>query len=93
MIFLKCEKKIPYDFYSLNQLHKLMDLAKAAKLDYSNNVQNYRNFSTPKKKLAETYTILKFLQDSQTDFAQGLRILDIACGAGEFYSRSFSQRC
>ena len=66
-----------------------MDLATAAKVDYSNNVQNYKNFSTPKKKHAETYTILKSLQDSPTDCAKGLKILDIACGAGEFILEAF----
>ena len=60
-----------------------MNISEASKEAYNSNSHLYKNVNTIKKKLSETYTTLKYLQNSSTSPASDLKILDLGCGGGE----------
>ena len=61
-----------------------MSIILGAKEAYNENSDLYKHLSNLRKHLTETYTTLRYLQDSSTNFSNGLKILDLGCGGGEF---------
>ncbi|OMJ77848.1 hypothetical protein SteCoe_22483 [Stentor coeruleus] len=60
-----------------------MSMAEDAKKHYDESGDKYGSLSIDKKYLTELYTTLKCLRDHTSNYAEGLRILDLACGCGE----------
>lgn len=60
-----------------------MNISEEAKKHYDETGDQYRSLSIDKKYITEFYTTLKCLRDRTSNYAEGLRILDLACGCGE----------